>query len=66
MVLAARLEWVVECFMLVKVGAFAVVAQACDAVYVMGICMVTFVQDGWASCCNCSLESLYCQPYPPA
>ena len=66
MVLAAGSEWVVECFRLGKVGAFAVVARAFDDVYVVGICMVTFVQDGSASCCNCSLESLYSQRYPPA
>ncbi len=64
--LAACLEWVVECFRLVKVKAFAVGARAFDDVYVVGICMVTFVQVGSASCCNCSLESLYSQRYPPA
>ena len=60
------LESLVKNLRLVKAKAFAVAVMAFDAVYTEGTFMLTDVQAGSASCCNCSSESLHTQPYPQA
>lgn len=48
------LESLVRNLMLVKVRAFAVEVMVSDAVYTEVTFMLTSVQAGSASCCNCS------------